>query len=189
VDDAEASDDGDEVFEEGGGEIVAEGFGQAAAEIGTGEGADYGSNGAKKEAGDEGLMGEAEGGSGEGSTDDAGDELGRDLSAGCIGQFVIDDFAERENGEDIRGCGVTEPCEMGASEVDPAESGSPADYGWCGYGSEAGNDSYQEGQYKNGHKVPLENFVCTKCGMYCNELMLWMAKRMHPHAINIRNMR
>ncbi len=129
VDDEEASDDGDEVFEEGGGEIVAEGFGQAAAKIGSGKSADDGSDGAKQEPCDEGLMGDPEGGSGEGSADDAGDELGRDLSAGCIRQLVIDDLAECENGEDVWGCRVAEPCEMGAGEIDPTEAGSPADNG------------------------------------------------------------
>ena len=35
------------------GRLVAEGFGEAGADFGPGEGADYGSDGAEKEAGDE----------------------------------------------------------------------------------------------------------------------------------------
>jgi hypothetical protein len=155
VNDEEASDDGDEVFEEGGGEIVAECFGEASAYCRSAEGTDYGSDGTEEQAADEGFMREAESCSAEGSADDAGDELGRNFSAGGVGQLVVDDFAEGKEGEDIRGGGVTEEGQVGAGEIDPTEACSPTDYGRGSHGTEASYDSDQESEYEDGHEVLL----------------------------------
>src|SRR5260370_37422593 len=87
-DDEEAAADGDGVCEEGGREVFAEGFGEGSANGGSAKGSGYGADGSGDQAEAHRLTGEAEGCSGEGSADDAGDELRGDLAAGGGGAFV-----------------------------------------------------------------------------------------------------
>src|SRR5439155_886386 len=83
----------------------------------------------------EGLAGEAEGRSGAGAHDDAGDELRRDLAAGGGGALVVEDLAEGTEGEDADGDGGAEEGERGSDEADPAKMRGPADDGGGGEGA------------------------------------------------------
>ena len=76
------------------GRFLPKALARAPRTAGAAEGSDDCAYGTGAEAGNEGVVGEAEGGSGECAHDDAGAELGWDLAARGVGELVVDDLAE-----------------------------------------------------------------------------------------------
>src|ERR1700738_373664 len=196
VDDGKPADDGDQVLDEGGGEVLAEGFGEGTAGGGSAQGAGDGSEPSGDQAEAEGLVREAEGCSAEGAGDDAGNELGWDLAAGCSGALVVADLGEGKQGEDAKGNGGAEEGKRCPGQADPANVGAPGDDGGGSEGAESGNDADQEGEGEDGHGallgVDLGKWILSEAlkkshervrgPTTCNEYYHRAAKRERPKA-------